>query len=56
MQYSLLTEVDGVKVLDSRPMGRVFEPHRRQCVVSLNETHLSSLGTGSTQEDPPRHN
>ena len=23
------------RVLDSRPRGRGFEPHRRQCVVSL---------------------
>ena len=26
-------------VLDSRLRGRRFEPHRRQCVVSLNKTH-----------------
>ena len=26
------------------------------CVVSLNKAHLSLLSTGSTQEDPSRHN
>ena len=44
------------RVLDSRPMGRGFEPHRRHCVVSLSKPHLSVLNTGSTQEDPSRHN
>ena len=29
------------RVLDSRPKGRGFEPHRRHCVVSLSKTHLS---------------
>ena len=29
------------RVLDSRPKGRGFEPHRRHCVVSLSMTHLS---------------
>ena len=38
------------------PRGRRFEPHRRHCVVSLSKTHLSLLSTGSTQEDPSRHN
>ena len=27
------------RVLDSRSMGRGFEPHRRHCVVSLSKTH-----------------
>ena len=27
------------RVLDSRPRGRGFEPHRRHCVVSLSKTH-----------------
>ena len=27
------------RVLDSRPKGRGFEPHRRHCVVSLSKTH-----------------
>ena len=40
----------------SRPRGRGFKPHRRQCVVSLSKTHLSLLSTGSTQEDMSRHN
>ena len=44
------------RVLDSRPRGRGFGPHRRHCVVSLSKTHLSLLSTGSTQEDPSRHN
>ena len=42
------------RVLDSRPKGRGFKPHRRHCVVSLSKTHLSLLSTGSTQEDPSR--
>ena len=29
------------RVLDSRPKGRGFEPHRRHCVVSLSKTHIS---------------
>ena len=45
-----------VRVLDSRQRDRGFEPHRRHCVVSLSKTHLSLLSTGSTQEDPSRHN
>ena len=44
------------RVLDSRPRGRAFEPHRRHCVVSLSKTHKSLLSTGSTQEDPSLHN
>ena len=44
------------RVLDLRPMGRGFEPHRRHCVVPLSKTHLSLLSTGSTQEDPSRCN
>ena len=35
-----------VRVLDSRPWGRGFEPHRRHCVVSMSKTHLSMLSTG----------
>ena len=27
------------RVLDSRPRGRGFEPHRRHCDVSLSKTH-----------------
>ena len=37
-------------VLDSRPKGRGFEPHRRHYVVSLCKTRFL-LSTGSTQED-----
>ena len=40
------------RVLDSRPKGPEFEPHRRLCVVSLSKTQLSLLRTGSTQEHP----
>ena len=29
------------RVLDSRPKGHGFEPHRRHCVVCLSKTHLS---------------
>ena len=31
------------RVLDSRPKGRGFEPHRRHCVVSLSKNINSSL-------------
>ena len=31
------------RVLDSRPMGRGFEPHRRHCVVSLSKNINYSL-------------
>ena len=44
------------RVLDLRQRGRRFEPHLCHCVVSLSKTHLSFLSTGSTQEDPPKHN
>ena len=44
------------RVLDSRPRGHGFEPHRRHCVVSLSKTHLSLPSTGSTQEDSSQHN
>ena len=30
-------------VLDSRPKGRMFEPHRRHCVVSLSKNINPSL-------------
>ena len=32
------------RVLDSRPKGREFEPHRRHCVVSLSKNINPSLG------------
>ena len=44
------------RVLDLRPKGRGFEPHRRHWVVSLSKTQLSLLSTGSTQEDPSQRN
>ena len=31
------------RVLDSRPRGRGFEPHRRHCVVSLSKNIYPSL-------------
>ena len=31
------------RVLDSRPKGRGFEPHRRHCVVSLSKNISPSL-------------
>ena len=31
------------RVLDSRPKGRGFEPHRRHCVVSLSKNINASL-------------
>ena len=31
------------RVLDSRPKGRGFEPHRRHCVVSLSKNINPSL-------------
>ena len=31
------------RVLDSRPKGRGFEPHRRHCVASLNKNISRSL-------------
>ena len=43
----------GGRVLDSRQRRCGFERH---CVVALSKTHLSLLSTGSTQEDPSRHN
>ena len=38
--------------------GRVLDlrPSLRHCVVSLSKTHISLLSTGSSQEDPSRHN
>ena len=44
----LLLSCEGVqwlsgRVLDSRPKGRGFEPHRRHCVVSLSKNINPSL-------------
>ena len=44
------------RVLDSRPKGCGFEPHRCHYVISLSKTQLSLLSTGSTQEDPSQRN
>ena len=44
------------RVFDSSLSGRGVEHQQRHCVVSLSKTHLSMLNTGSTQEDPSRHN
>ena len=43
------------RVLDSRLRGCGFEPHQRHCIVSLSKTHYPLLSTGSTKEDPSRH-
>ena len=43
------------RVLDSGSRVCGFEPHRRKCVVSLIKTLYPLLSTGSTQEDPSRH-
>ena len=48
MTVKLLTVFKGVqwlsgRVLDSRPKGRGFEPHRRHCVVSLSKNINPSL-------------
>ena len=47
-KLSLLQRAQGAqwlsgRVLDSRPRGRVFEPHRRHCVVSLSKNINPSL-------------
>ena len=52
---ALCKRVSG-RVFDLRQRGCGFKPHRRHCVVSLSKTHLSLLSTGSTQDDPFRHN
>ena len=44
------------RVLDSRPSGCGFKPHRRCYIVFFSKTHKSLLSTGSTQEDPSGHN
>ena len=44
------------RVLDSRPRGHGFEPHRRHCVVVLEQDTLSLLSTGSSQEVPSLFN
>ena len=33
--------VMGARVLDSRPLGRGFEPHWWRCIAPLSKTHLS---------------
>ena len=43
------------RVLDSRSKGCGFKPHLRHCVVSLTKTLYPLLSTGSTKEDPSRH-
>ena len=42
--------------LESISIGCEFEPHQRHCVVSLSKTFYHLLRTGSTQENPSRHN
>ena len=43
------------KVLDSGSRGCGFESHQRHCNVSLSKTLYPMLSTGSTREDPFRH-
>ena len=48
VQYFFLIDQGGAqwlsgRVLDSRPKGRGFEPHRRHCVVSLSKNINPSL-------------
>ena len=43
LQSSLGAQWLSGRVLDSRPKGRGFEPHRRHCVVSLNKNINPSL-------------
>ena len=50
MQIHCLSRVLG-RVLDSRQSGHGLEPHRRHCVVVLEQD--TWLSTGSTQEDRP---
>ena len=45
----------GGRVLDLRPQGCGFEPYRRHCIVSFSNSLYPLLSTGSTQEDPSRH-
>ena len=44
------------RMLDSRLSGYRFKPHQQHCIMSLSKTHYSLHSTGSTQEDPSRHN
>ena len=41
------------RVLDSRPKGRGFEPHRRHCVVSLSKNINPSLVLVQTRKTRP---
>ena len=44
------------RVLDSRPEGRGLEPHRRHCVVVLEQDTFILAYYWSTQEDPSLYN
>ena len=41
------------RVLDSRPRGRGFEPHRGHCVVSLSKNIYPSLELGQPWKNRP---
>ena len=41
------------RVLDSRPKGRGFEPHRRHCVVSLSKNINPSLALVQQRKTRP---
>ena len=44
LSYTMIGQGSAVaRVLDSRPKGRGFEPHRRHCVVSLSKNINPSL-------------
>ena len=49
------TELLSGRVLDSRSRCCGFEPHRWQCIVSLSKPLYPLKSTGSTLEDPSRH-
>ena len=43
-------------MLDSIPKSCLVYPHLHHCVMCLTKTHLYLLTTGSTHEEPSRHN
>ena len=43
------------RVLDLRPRSCGFKPHQRHYFLSFSKTPYPLLSTGSTQEDPSRH-
>ena len=43
------------RVLDSESWGWEVEPHQGHCIVSLSKKLYPLLSTGSTQDNPSRH-